>query len=250
MPTTARGARPRPADTARRASDRHLPAAAGALPPLRGPRRAGPGLSLLPGPQPVDDGGRSHRRTTPPPRRRRGRGERSKPSPPLGRRSGTRTAQPPEPLSRGYAQVATLGHALCYFASATLAEDDERRSLAVSMAKAAAGDCQRLLVQEGIQSLGGIGYTWEHDMHLYVKRAKSGDAVFGTARQHRARVGPCPGSDRGRRRLDPREVLFSAVSVRNLRTATRDAVQAPWGGSPWLLVLGDVPSGGARFRLS
>ena len=83
--------------------------------------------------------------------------------------------------------------AVCYFASATLAENDERRSLAVSMAKAAAGDCQRLLTQEGIQTLGGIGYTWEHDMHLYVKRAKSGDAVFGTARQHRARVATLAG---------------------------------------------------------
>ncbi len=83
--------------------------------------------------------------------------------------------------------------AVCYFASATLAEDDERRTLAVSMAKAAAGDCQRLLAQEGIQSLGGIGFTWEHDMHLYVKRAKSGDAVFGTARQHRARVATLSG---------------------------------------------------------
>jgi alkylation response protein AidB-like acyl-CoA dehydrogenase len=83
--------------------------------------------------------------------------------------------------------------AVCYFASATLAEDDERRSLAASMAKAAAGDCQRLLAQEGVQSLGGIGFTWEHDMHLYVKRAKSGDAVFGTARQHRARVATLSG---------------------------------------------------------
>jgi alkylation response protein AidB-like acyl-CoA dehydrogenase len=78
--------------------------------------------------------------------------------------------------------------ALCYFACACIAEDDPRRSLATSMAKAAAGDCQRLLVQEGIQSLGGIGFTWEHDMHLYVKRAKSSDAMFGTARQHRARI--------------------------------------------------------------
>jgi alkylation response protein AidB-like acyl-CoA dehydrogenase len=83
--------------------------------------------------------------------------------------------------------------AVCYFASATLAENDERRSLAASMAKAASGDCQRLLAQEGLQSLGGIGYTWEHDMHLYVKRAKSGDAVFGTARQHRARVATLAG---------------------------------------------------------
>ncbi|HEY3702161.1 MAG TPA: acyl-CoA dehydrogenase family protein [Acidimicrobiales bacterium] len=83
--------------------------------------------------------------------------------------------------------------AVCYFASATLAEDDERRSLAASMAKAASGDCQRLLAQEGLQSLGGIGYTWEHDMHLYVKRAKSGDAVFGTARDHRSRVASLSG---------------------------------------------------------
>jgi alkylation response protein AidB-like acyl-CoA dehydrogenase len=83
--------------------------------------------------------------------------------------------------------------AVCYFASATIAEDDERRPLAVSMAKAAAGDCQRLVAQDGLQSLGGIGFTWEHDMHLYVKRAKSGDAVLGTARQHRARVATLAG---------------------------------------------------------
>ena len=78
--------------------------------------------------------------------------------------------------------------ALAYFAAATIAEDDPRRTMASSMAKAAAGDCQRLIAQEGIQILGGIGYTWEHDMHLYVKRAKSGDAALGTASEHRARV--------------------------------------------------------------
>jgi alkylation response protein AidB-like acyl-CoA dehydrogenase len=78
--------------------------------------------------------------------------------------------------------------ALCYFAAVAIAEEDERRSLAVAMAKAAAGECQRLVAQEGVQALGGIGFTWEHDMHLYVKRAKAGDAVFGTAREQRARV--------------------------------------------------------------
>ena len=46
------------------------------------------------------------------------------------------------------------------------------------MAKAAAGDCQRLLAKEGIQIHGGIGYTWEHDMHLYVKRIKSERAAL------------------------------------------------------------------------
>ena len=63
--------------------------------------------------------------------------------------------------------------ATAYFAAAAIAEDDERRDLAVAMAKASVGDCQKLLAQEGIQCLGGIGYTWEHDMHLFVKRAKT-----------------------------------------------------------------------------
>ena len=75
-----------------------------------------------------------------------------------------------------------------YFAALTLAEDDERRSLAASTAKAAAGDCERLLSKEGIQIHGGIGYTWEHDMHLYVRRAKTDGMLLGTAADHRARI--------------------------------------------------------------
>jgi len=78
--------------------------------------------------------------------------------------------------------------ATAYFAAATIAENEDRRPLAVAMAKAAAGDAQRLIAQEGIQIMGGIGYTWEHDMHLYVKRAKTGDALFGTSSDHRARL--------------------------------------------------------------
>jgi alkylation response protein AidB-like acyl-CoA dehydrogenase len=78
--------------------------------------------------------------------------------------------------------------ATAYFAAATIAEGDDRCALAVAMAKAAAGDAQRLIAQEGIQIMGGIGYTWEHDMHLYVKRAKTGDALLGTSSDHRARV--------------------------------------------------------------
>ena len=78
--------------------------------------------------------------------------------------------------------------ATCYVAALAIAEDDDRRSLMASMAKAAAGDCQRLVAQEGIQILGGIGYTWEHDMHLYVKRAMANDAVLGTAAHHRQRI--------------------------------------------------------------
>jgi alkylation response protein AidB-like acyl-CoA dehydrogenase len=78
--------------------------------------------------------------------------------------------------------------ATSYFAALTIAEDDGRRALATSTAKAAAGDCAAFLAKEGIQIHGGIGYTWEHDMHLYVRRVKSSSLLFGNAAQHRARV--------------------------------------------------------------
>jgi alkylation response protein AidB-like acyl-CoA dehydrogenase len=78
--------------------------------------------------------------------------------------------------------------ATAYFAAATIAESDERRDVAVAMAKASVGDCQKLVAQEGIQCMGGIGYTWEHDMHLYVKRAKAGAALFGTGAEHLERL--------------------------------------------------------------
>ena len=78
--------------------------------------------------------------------------------------------------------------AIAYFAAATIDEDDERRELAVWMAKSSAGDCQKLMAQEGIQNLGGIGYTWEHDMHMFVKRQKVQAALFGTGTEHRDRI--------------------------------------------------------------
>jgi alkylation response protein AidB-like acyl-CoA dehydrogenase len=78
--------------------------------------------------------------------------------------------------------------ALCYFAAACLAEDDPRRHDATHMAKAASGDCQRFVAAEGIQLLGGIAYTWEHDQHLWVKRAFTGDLLFGSAAEHRKPV--------------------------------------------------------------
>jgi alkylation response protein AidB-like acyl-CoA dehydrogenase len=78
--------------------------------------------------------------------------------------------------------------ATAYFAMMALAEDDPRRSLAASMAKAAASDCQRLVCKEGIQIHGGMGYTWESDVQLFVKRAKTLEALFGTGAAHRRRI--------------------------------------------------------------
>ncbi len=75
-----------------------------------------------------------------------------------------------------------------YFAMMTIAEDDPRRRLAASMAKVAAGECQQLICKEAIQIHGGIGFTWESDVQLFVKRAKSGGALLGSADEHRARI--------------------------------------------------------------
>ena len=79
---------------------------------------------------------------------------------------------------------------MAYYGALVLAErpDGSHRALAASMAKVAAGECQRRVVQDGLQLMGGIGYTWDHDLHLYLKRAKAGDALFGTAADHRRTV--------------------------------------------------------------
>ena len=78
--------------------------------------------------------------------------------------------------------------AVAQFAALTIAEDDGRRALAASMAKAAAGDAQRIAAQHGIQLFGGLGYTWENDLQLFVRRAKAGEMLLGSAREHRITV--------------------------------------------------------------
>ncbi|HEY3723431.1 MAG TPA: acyl-CoA dehydrogenase family protein [Acidimicrobiia bacterium] len=75
--------------------------------------------------------------------------------------------------------------ALGYFAALTIAEADARAAISTSMAKAAAGDAAQRIAREGIQIHGGIGYTWEHDMHLYVRRLQSSSALFGGPNHHR-----------------------------------------------------------------
>lgn len=85
--------------------------------------------------------------------------------------------------------IIERARALAQFAALAIAEDDERRNLAPSLAKAAAGDCQRLTAKHGIQLFGGLGYTWENDVQLYVKRAKAGELLFGTTTDHRRQAG-------------------------------------------------------------
>ena len=77
---------------------------------------------------------------------------------------------------------------ITYYASWALDEGAADRALAVSMAKAYASDAYRRVASAGIQLHGGIGFTWEHDLHLYFKRAKASEFTFGDATYHRERV--------------------------------------------------------------
>ncbi|HVA09024.1 MAG TPA: acyl-CoA dehydrogenase family protein [Acidimicrobiales bacterium] len=75
-----------------------------------------------------------------------------------------------------------------YYAAWCAAADDRERSLAASMAKAWCSDASRRVMAAGLQVHGGIGFTWEHDMHLYVKRAQLDQVSFGDSATHRDRI--------------------------------------------------------------
>src|SRR2546422_4269531 len=77
---------------------------------------------------------------------------------------------------------------LTYYAAWAVDEKVPEAALAASMAKAYTSDAFRKVAGAGIQLHGGIGFTWEHDLHLYFKRAKSSEATFGDATYHRERV--------------------------------------------------------------
>ena len=62
------------------------------------------------------------------------------------------------------------------------------RARAVSAAKATVGRAARFIGQNAVQLHGGIGMTWEHPAHLYLKRAKADQLAFGTPGAHRARL--------------------------------------------------------------
>jgi alkylation response protein AidB-like acyl-CoA dehydrogenase len=77
---------------------------------------------------------------------------------------------------------------LTYYAAWAVDEGEADASMAVSMAKAAASDAGRKVCAAGIQLHGGIGMTWEHDLQLYLKRAKASEIAFGDANWHRERI--------------------------------------------------------------
>ncbi len=77
---------------------------------------------------------------------------------------------------------------LAYYAAWAVAEDAPDRDSAVAMAKSYASDVAITVTSEAIQVHGGIGFTWEHDIHLYHRRALAIGAAFGSAVEHRETV--------------------------------------------------------------
>jgi len=72
-----------------------------------------------------------------------------------------------------------------YYAGWAASEDNEELPVVASLAKAYCSDAYFHAAAENIQIHGGIGFTWEHDAHLYFKRAKSSELMLGDPTYHR-----------------------------------------------------------------
>jgi len=75
-----------------------------------------------------------------------------------------------------------------YYAGWALQETAFDAYTAVSIAKMYASDASRTVGNRGIQVHGGMGFTWENDIHLYYRRAKASETMLGDAAFHRERI--------------------------------------------------------------
>ncbi len=75
-----------------------------------------------------------------------------------------------------------------YYAAWALEENTPDAAAAVSIAKMYASDASRTVGNRGIQIHGGMGFTWENDIHLYYRRAKASETALGDASFHRERI--------------------------------------------------------------
>jgi alkylation response protein AidB-like acyl-CoA dehydrogenase len=82
---------------------------------------------------------------------------------------------------------------LLYYAAWCADAQPESLPLAASMAKARASDAANSVTHDAIQTFGGIGFTWEHDVHFLLKRARVSSQLMGTPGEHRDRVAALAG---------------------------------------------------------
>jgi alkylation response protein AidB-like acyl-CoA dehydrogenase len=94
-------------------------------------------------------------------------------------------------LKHRFADLTTWSHAAqaaTYAAAEAVHERRPDAAEAVSIAKAYAGQRATDIVQDCVQLHGGLGVTWEHDIHVYLRRATVGRVTWGTPSQHRRRI--------------------------------------------------------------
>ena len=104
----------------------------------------------------------------------------------FGKKIGTYQAVS-HPLADTYVETE-LARSLAYWAAWCVAEDDEQGPTAVAAAKSFCAETAVAACERSIQVHGGIGFTWEHVLHRYYKRAQWIDAFGGHAAVHRAAV--------------------------------------------------------------
>jgi alkylation response protein AidB-like acyl-CoA dehydrogenase len=81
-----------------------------------------------------------------------------------------------------------LAKSAAYYAAAALDENDNDIPALASLAKAQASEAYLQTAIHAVQMHGGIGFTWDNDTHLWFKRAKSSEILFGDANEHREKM--------------------------------------------------------------
>ncbi len=81
-----------------------------------------------------------------------------------------------------------LAKSAAYYAAGALDDADDDAAAVASLAKAGAADTYLQTAVHAVQIHGGIGFTWDQDTHLWFKRGKSSEVLFGDAHEHRERM--------------------------------------------------------------
>ena len=95
--------------------------------------------------------------------------------------------------------------------NAAIEAEDSATATAISMAKAYASETAVEVAGKAMQLHGGVGYTWESGVHVYLKRAALNRSLFGSPAEHRARI------------------AATNVCMKGIRTATNRPIATPRG---------------------
>ncbi|MGH3185365.1 MAG: acyl-CoA dehydrogenase family protein, partial [Streptosporangiaceae bacterium] len=79
------------------------------------------------------------------------------------------------------------------YAAVAAADDTDEAPMAARVAALRAGEAYRAVTESAIHVFGGIGFTWEHDAHLYYRRAWSAERLAGGPQAHRAAISDLAG---------------------------------------------------------